>query len=329
MTASSRPGRAERRAVAAMMDEALEREVLRGLSAPRKTLPPKLFYDDRGARLFEQICKQPEYYPTNTEVEILRAHAGDIASLAGPRTAVIEYGSGAGLKTRLLLDAVRPVSYTPIEISKNQLDGVTRRLRQAYPNVAMYPLCADYTRPFTLPALPPHERKVAFFHGSTLGNFHPDQAVAFLRGVRAVVGDDGAMVLGADRRKDKAVLEAAYNDAAGVTAEFNLNMLRRLNREMAADFDVDRFRHVAFFNDAQGRIEMHLESLEDQAVSVAGETIRFRKGETIWTESSYKYDEAGLASIVEAAGFRVKQSFTDAAQRFWVVFLEARREVAA
>lgn len=316
--------RGERRKATTPIGDDLRAEVLSGLRAPRKTLPPKLFYDDRGARLFEQICKQPEYYPTRSEIEILRAHANDIAALAGPRTAMIEYGSGAGIKTRLLLDALRPVSYTAVEISKNQLDGVTRRLQQAYPHVAMYPVCADYTSSFNLPALPPHERKLAFFPGSTLGNFHPDQAIAFLRRVRSLVGDSGVMVLGVDRRKDTRTLEAAYNDAAGVTAQFNLNMLERLNRQLDGTLDLRRFRHVALYNDEKNRIEMHLESLEDQAASVAGETIRFAKGETIWTESSYKYDEGSLASIVEPAGFRVQGLFTDAHDRFWVAFLHAR-----
>ena len=305
------------------MDAALREEVLRGLRAPRKTLPPKLFYDDRGARLFEEISKLPEYYPTRTEVEILRAHMPDIARLAGPSCAVIEYGSGAGVKTRLLLDALKPVSYTAIEISEKQLLGVTKRLAAAYPDVEMHPVNADYTRPVTLPPLPRHERRLAFFPGSTIGNFHPDQATAFLRNVRALVGERGAMVLGADRRKDKKVLEAAYNDAAGVTAAFNLNMLARLNREMESQFDLERFRHVAFFNDDKSRIEMHLESVLDQTVMVAAESIHFDKGETIWTESSYKYDESRLASVVEAAGFRVRQLFSDSEKRFWVVYLEA------
>lgn len=315
--------RIERRDVATSMDEELREEVLRGLRAPRRSLPPKLFYDDRGARLFEEICRQPEYYPTRTEIAILRANAGAMADLAGDRAAVIEYGSGAGIKTRLLLDALAPVSYTAVEISRRQLVGVTRRLAAAYPRVAMFPVCADYTKPFTLPALPPHDRRVAFFPGSTLGNFHPEQATAFLRRVRALVGEGGAMVLGADRRKDPAILEAAYNDAAGVTAEFNLNMLRRLNRELAATFDLERFRHRAFFNAEQSRIEMHLESLRDQRVRVAGETIALARGETIWTESSYKYDEQTLGSLIEQTGFRIARLFSDAKAKFWVVFLES------
>ena len=307
----------------ALEEPALRDEVLRGLRAPRKTLPPKLFYDDRGARLFEQICKLPEYYPTRAELEILETRMDDIARLAGPRCAVIEYGSGAGVKTKLLLDALRPVSYTAVEISEKQLTGVTRRLQRAYPDIEMHPVNADYTRPFTLPRLPPHERRLAFFPGSTLGNFHPDEATAFLRRVRGVVGDRGAMVLGVDRRKSREVLEAAYNDASGVTAAFNLNMLEHLNRELDAGFDLGRFRHHAFFNADASRIEMHLVSTATQTVRVAGEEIPFREGESIWTESSYKYDEARLERVVADAGFRVRQLFTDPDERFWVTFLEA------
>jgi L-histidine N-alpha-methyltransferase len=298
-------------------------EVLRGLTAPRKTLPPKLFYDDRGARLFEEICKQPEYYPTRTELEILEAHVGDIATLAGPGCAVIEYGSGAAVKTRLLLDALKPVSYTAVEISEKQLIGVTNRLKREYPHIEMHPVNADYTKPFTIPGLPAGARRLAFFPGSTIGNFHPDQAAAFLRNVRELVGDSGAMVMGVDRRKNRQVLEPAYNDAAGVTAAFNLNMLTRINREHDADFNPDRFRHRALFNDEASRIEMHLVSTEDQVVHVAGTPIRFAKDETIWTESSYKYDEARLERVVCTAGFQIGALFTDDEERFWVAFLQS------
>jgi dimethylhistidine N-methyltransferase len=319
---ASRPARARGDvAEPAAMDQALREEVLRGLRAPRKTLPPKLFYDDRGARLFEAICALPEYYPTRVELEILRAHLDDIARLAGPRCAMIEYGSGAGVKTRLLLEALEPVSYTAIEISEKQLFGVTQRLRERYPRIEMHPVCADYTRPFTLPPLPPHDRRLAVFPGSTIGNFHPAQATAFLRNVRDLVGQRGAMLLGVDRRKDRRILEAAYNDATGVTAAFNLNMLARLNREMDAGFDLSRFRHHAFFNEEAGRIEMHLVSTIAQTVHVGGEPIRFEAGESIWTESSYKYDRAALDRMVAGAGFSVDCLFSDPDDRFWVAWL--------
>ena len=304
-------------------DARLATEVLRGLRARQKTLPPKLFYDDRGARLFEQICKQPEYYPTRTEIAILETHARDIAGMAGPRCAVIEYGSGQGLKTTLLLEAlVSPASYTAVEISARQLDGVTRRLQRRYPHIPMHPVHADYTREFTVPALPPHARKLAYFPGSTIGNFHPEEAAAFLRRVRRVVGEGGAMVLGVDRRKDRGILEPAYNDAEGVTAQFNLNILAHLNQLLGADFDLSQFRHRAFFNEEASRVEMHLEAVTPQAVTVAGETIDFAAGETIWTESSYKYDEARLAHMVAAGGFAVRRLFTDAPGLFWVAVLE-------
>lgn len=303
---------------------ALAAEVLRGLQSARKTLPPKLFYDATGARLFERICEQPEYYPTRAELEILEARAPEIAALAGPRCALIEYGSGAGVKVTLLLDAMdRPAAYVPIDISHEQLRSVAADLAAAYPDVAVRPLCGDYSQPLELPPLPPDARRVGFFPGSTIGNFQPAEATAFLRRVRRTVGAHGALILGVDRRKDPAVLHAAYNDAAGVTAAFNLNLLTRLNRELGADFDVERFAHRAFFNDAASRVEMHLVSLDDQAVHVAGAAIRFEAGETIWTESSYKYDEARLDDVVGAAGFRVRTRWTDAGDRFWVAFLES------
>lgn len=327
MTAPTRHRRADERADAQPTGAPPEwlPEVLAGLRASPKELPPKLFYDDRGARLFEEICRLPEYYPTRTELAILERHAGDIAALAGPRCAVIEYGSGQGIKTRLLLDALdAPATYTAVEISARQLEGVTRRLQRQYPDIPMHPVHADYTKAFTLPPLPPHARRLAFFPGSTIGNFDPSLAAAFLRNVRDVVGDNGALVLGVDRRKVPAIIEPAYNDAAGVTAAFNLNMLARLNREAGANFDLDRFRHRAFFNQDASRIEMHLESLSAQDVTIAGETVRFEAGESIRTECSYKYDESAFEALVARGGFRVRQLFTDPAQLFWVAFLQAR-----
>ena len=313
---------------AAAADPALCAEVLRGLRGTPKTLPPKLFYDAEGARLFEAICALDEYYLTRAELEILERHVGEIAALAGPRCALVEYGSGAGVKVRLLLDALaEPVAYVPIDISREQLARVARDLAARYPHVQVRPLCADYTQHLRLPALPADARRLAFFPGSTIGNFHPAEAAAFLRRVRRAIGHPpasrapGALVLGVDRRKDAHTLHAAYNDRAGVTAAFNLNVLRRLNRELGADFDLERFRHCAFFDRRTSRIEMHLESLEAQTVRVAGETIAFERGETIWTESSYKYDRARLDRVAAAAGFSVDHLWTDAGERFWVVFL--------
>jgi L-histidine Nalpha-methyltransferase len=299
-------------------------EVLAGLRDERKTLSPKFFYDEHGSWLFEQICEQPEYYLPRSEIEILRAHARDIAALAGPRSALIEYGSGAGVKVRPLLDALNdPASYTPVDISARQLTEVAASIASDYPDVVVQPVCADYTRRFELLPLPSHDRRVAFFPGSTIGNFHPVQAISFLQQVRHAVGPGGALILGVDRSKDPALLNAAYNDAAGVTAEFNLNVLRRLNRELEASFDLGRFRHVAFFDEDASRIEMHLESVTSQVVRVAGEEITFARGETIWTESSYKYSHERLDAVVAAAGFGIERLWTDARDRFWVAFLNA------
>ena len=298
-------------------------ETLGGLCSTPKTLPPKLFYDEAGARLFEEICLLPEYYLTRTELSILRGCVDEIAALAGPRTALIEYGSGAGIKVRLLLDAFRdPAAYIAVDISEEQLARVATDLSARYPTVQISSVAADYTRPVPLPVLPPEARRVAFFPGSTIGNFHPAEAAAFLTRVRRTVGPNGAVILGVDRRKDMAVLNAAYNDAAGVTAEFNLNMLRRINRELGGNFDLSAFRHRAFFNDDASRIEMHLVSQREQAVRIADVTVKFQKGETIWTESSYKYDEERLNELAGEAGLRVSRLWTDPRQWFWIAFLE-------
>ena len=305
-----------------VQDAGTRREAVRALLDTPKTLPPKLFYDDAGARLFEQICTLEEYYLPRAELEILHARATELAELAGPHCALVEYGSGAGVKIRILLDALsQPVAYVPIDISGEQLERVADELRAAYPGLAVHPVRADFTAPLVLPAATPRARRIAFFPGSTIGNFHPKEAVAFLRRVRMTVGHDGALVLGVDRRKDERALHAAYNDRAGVTAAFNLNILARLNREAGATFDLSRFRHHAFFNQMESRIEMHLESLDDQIVSVGGVPIEFDRGETIWTESSYKYDRQRLDDLVSAAGFTITRLWSDARDQFWVAFL--------
>jgi dimethylhistidine N-methyltransferase len=304
-------------------DPRLREEALRGLLAERKTLPPKLFYDARGAELFERICALDEYYVTRAELAILREHVAEIAALAGPRCALVEYGSGAGVKVRLLLDALdAPAAYVPIDISREQLARVAASLAGEYPHVAVRPLCADYTAPLRLPRLPAGARRLAFFPGSTIGNFHPTEAAAFLRRMRRSLGPGGALILGVDRRKAAATLHAAYDDREGVTAAFNLNVLARLNRELGADFALDRFRHRAFYAAGPGRVEMHLESLAEQEVRVAGARVRFARGETIWTESSYKYDRARLRALAAAAGFRERRVWTDARRQFWVTLLD-------
>jgi dimethylhistidine N-methyltransferase len=302
--------------------DGVRRDVLAGLRATPKTLPPKLFYDDAGAALFERICELPEYYLTRAELEILEACAPELARHIGPRAVLVEYGSGAGVKVRLLLDAlVAAAAYVPVDISAAQLRRVADEIRAVYPGLDVRPLCADFTRPLTLPALAPGERPVAFFPGSTLGNFHPPEAAAFLRRIARTVGRQGAIVLGLDRRKAAATLEAAYDDAQGVTAAFNRNLLARINRELGADFDLAAFEHRAVWNAAESRVEMHLESRRAQAVRVAGIRIAFAAGERIWTECSYKYDDRALAALAAAAGLTVERRWTDAGDRFWVLLL--------
>jgi dimethylhistidine N-methyltransferase len=299
-------------------------DVLCGLTASRKTLPAKLFYDDTGARLFERICTLDEYYLTRTELSILRRCVGEVAERVGRRAALVEYGSGAGVKVRLLLDALRdPAAYVPIDISHEQLARVSSELAGDYARVAIRPLCADYTLPLSLPHLPEHGTRLAFFPGSTIGNFHPAEATVFLRRIRRTVGPGGMLLLGVDRRKDAAMLNAAYDDREGVTAAFNLNVLRRINRELGADFDLARFRHKAFFNEDAGRVEMHLEATSAHDVDVGGTIVSFARGETIWTESSYKYDREQLTTVTAAAGFAIERLWTDADDRFWVALLVA------
>lgn len=302
--------------------DAVRAEVLRGLLGEPKTLPPKLFYDRTGARLFEEICELPEYYLTRTELAILEERAAEIALLCGEHTALIEYGSGAGVKVRVLLDElVNPAAYVPVDISMEQLAAVSAERARQYPHLRVAPVHADYTTRFALPPLPDDTRRVAFFPGSTIGNLHPAEATAFLHRVRATVGSRGALILGVDRRKDPSILHAAYNDAAGVTAAFNLNLLTRLNRELNATFDLATFRHFAAFNDDASRIEMHLESTVAQRVYVAGTPVDFERGETILTECSYKYDLEFLEAVIRPAGFRIQELWTDDRNWFWVGFL--------
>jgi dimethylhistidine N-methyltransferase len=300
----------------------LRDEVLRGLQSLPKSLPPKLLYDARGARLFERITTLDEYYLTRAEVETLTARAAEISELAGARCALIEYGAGSGTKARILLDAMdQPAAYVPIDVSADQLARQSREISARYPRLAVRSVCADYTDRFVLPPLPPHARRLAFFPGSTIGNLRPTEATVLLQRIRHTVGPTGALVLGVDCLKDAMTLEAAYNDRRGVTAAFNLNVLLRLNRELGADFDLAQFRHRAWFNAAAGRIEMHLESLTAQTVHVAEVPIGFSRGETIWTESSYKYNRPQLDSIAAAAGFSIDHVWTDRQHRFWVAFL--------
>ena len=286
---------------------AIAADALAGLSATPKTLPSKYFYDARGSALFEAITRTPEYYPTRVELALLARAMPGIAQAIGPRAHVVEYGSGSGRKTERLLDGLRdPVAYTPIEISRTAVLDATARLAGRFPAVEMLPVCADFTRAVALPA--PRRaaaRTLVFFPGSTLGNFEHDEAVALLRGMRATMGADGAALVGFDRVKDAATLEAAYNDADGVTAAFTLNLLARLNREIGCDFDLDGFRHRARYSAARERIETDLVRARAQVVHVAGRSIAFAEGEAMRVEVSHKYTEDRIAALAARAGLRV------------------------
>jgi len=300
----------------------LRATILAGLRSTPKTLPSTLFYDEAGAALFEQICTLPEYYLTRTEESILSARANDIAALMGPRVALIELGSGAATKVRPLLAALRdPVAYVPVDVSREQLMEVAAERAREFPQLQVMPVWADYTAGVPVPALPTDARRVTFFPGSTIGNLTPEEASSFLRTVRDLVDTDGGMILGVDRRKDRAALDAAYNDAQGVTAEFNLNILEHLNRDFNADFDISAFRHVAFFNEEEGRIEMHLKAVVANTFRVLDDEFHVDEGELIRTEVSYKYDRARLDAVAHAGGWRVEQLFTDEHDRFWVAWL--------
>lgn len=308
----------------------LREEVLHGLRQTPKTLPPKLFYDSRGAALFDEITRLDEYYLTRTELAILRDNARAIASAIGAGSVLLEYGSGEAEKIRIVLDQMRgsnaPGAYVPIDVSAAQLERIAGELRQLYPEIPVIPVAADYTKLVDLP-LPPAvraARRVAFFPGSTIGNLHPHEAVEFLERVAHTCGRGGAVILGADLRKDPDVLHAAYNDRQGVTAAFNRNILVHINHELGATFDPDTFRHYAYYNPVAGRIEMHLVSLEDQLVRIAGECVSFERGETIWTESSYKYTRRGLEALAREAGLAVIDFWTDPADAFAVLHLAVR-----
>lgn len=298
----------------------LRREVLAGLESDPKWLTPKLFYDAAGSHLFDAITALPEYYPTRTEIDILRACRDELAVLLGPRVVLLEPGGGNGLKARLLLDVLDVATYVPIDIARRHLFAAAGALAKDYPEVAVHAVCADFTRPLALPTLPQGGRRVAFFPGSSIGNFDPPNARALLGRFAALAGPGGALLIGADLVKDAARLEAAYDDAQGVTAAFNLNVLARLNREHDADFDLDRFSHRAHYNRDARRVEMHLVSRVAQRVSVEGRRIVFDPGETIHTENAYKYDVAGFRALAEAAGFRPWREWLDP-EGLFAVFL--------
>jgi dimethylhistidine N-methyltransferase len=302
-------------------------DVLRGLALPVKSIPSLYFYDQRGSELFDAITALPEYYPTRTEIAILEAHGAEMAAAIGPGVRLIELGSGSALKTELLLARLEtPAAYVPVEISREHLRASAARIAADFPGLEVLPVNADFTEPFDLPE-PRHavvHRNVAFFPGSTIGNFPRPMAADLLQATRQEVGAGGAMLIGVDLEKNRAILEQAYNDSAGVTAQFNLNLLARLNRELGANFDLGAFRHHAVWDDARGRIEMRLVSQRAQRVSLGGRQFQFAAGEILVTEYSHKYSLEGFRALAEANGFSVARVWTDPERLFSVQLLEAQ-----
>ena len=300
-------------------------DVIAGLSLPEKALSPKYFYDAEGSRLFEAICRLKEYYPTRCELALTSAHLDDIGRFAGDGCQLIEYGSGESLKTRLLIRRLRPSAYVPVDISESALQAAAKRLARTFPWLDILGVAGDFMQPLKLPVYRARGtgRLVTYFPGSTIGNLTPDEAQAFLRMSRGQIGRRGAMLVGVDLKKDANVLHAAYNDAKKITAAFNLNLLARINRELDADFKLKQFAHYAFYNVAQGRIEMHLVSLDRQTVNIGRHRFRFDVGESIHTENSCKYSVDEFSALALAAGFRTDRVWKDARGYFALFGLSA------
>ena len=296
-------------------------EVLRGLRAPRKWIAPKFFYDAAGSALFDAITQLPEYYLTRTEIGILNEHSGAIARHVAANACLVEYGSGSSVKARILLDACRPAAYVPVDISKDHLERSAKMVFDDYPELSVYPTCADYSAPFELPQPAAALPRVAFFPGSSIGNFDPAAADVFLAAVCRLVGVGGYLIIGVDTKKDSRVLAAAYNDAAGVTACFNRNLLRHVNAAVGANFDAAAFDHRAVYNAEAGRIEMYLDATRDQVVAIDGERIAFRCGETLHTENSYKYAPDEFVAKAGRAGLDCVDVYQDRQRRFMVLLL--------
>jgi len=302
---------------------ALARDVVDGLSQHPKRLPPKYFYDVAGSELFEQITLLPEYYPTRTELGILRERGSAIAAFVPNGAALVEFGAGATTKVRLLLNECAFAAYVPVDISGDFLKAQADALRRDFPRLAVLPVTADFTAPFALPETIAGKPKVGFFPGSTIGNFEPHEACAFLRTARDILGQNARMIVGVDLEKDDRVLYEAYNDKAGVTARFNLNLLNRINRELGGNFDASAFTHRAIYNRERHRIEMHLISRKAQTVRVLGRSFSFRAGETIHTENSYKYSLERFAALARGSGWTPRACWTDSAGMFSVHALVA------
>jgi dimethylhistidine N-methyltransferase len=304
------------------INEDFRDDLIEALSRTPKTISPKWFYDERGSGLFEQITALPEYYPTRTETALLRRIAGELAEGVPDGAALVEFGSGASAKTQILLDATPQFStYVPVDISVEALDAAAERIKTAYPGLEVRPVAGDFTRPIELPAEISGRRAVGFFPGSTIGNFGPQSAAAFLRSVSQLLGQGASLIVGLDIVKEPEVLERAYDDAAGVTAAFNMNLLRRANNEAGADFDLRAFEHRAVWNAQESRIEMHLVSRTRQDVHVAGRTFRFEAGEALHTENSYKFTCKGFEAMAAATGWRLGRSWISPPPEFAVFVL--------
>ncbi|MFG0332231.1 MAG: L-histidine N(alpha)-methyltransferase [Maioricimonas sp. JB049] len=300
------------------------KDVLRGLSRSPRTLPCKYLYDQRGSHLFDAICELDEYYPTRTELNIMRESIHEMAERIGPQAGIVEYGSGSSLKTELLLEALdSPVAYVPVDISDQHLHAAADRMSELFPDVDVIPIHADFTDRVKLPEFPRTSRRIsAYFPGSTIGNFTPEEAAGLLARIAETCQRGGGLLIGFDLQKDVRILEAAYDDSDGVTAQFNLNLLERINREIDADFDPEQFQHRAMYNREYNRVEMHLESLTAQSVTIAGCVFQFDAGETICTEHSHKYTIDGFSALAASAGLRLAQHWTDPQQLFAVAFLD-------
>ncbi len=298
-------------------------DVLRGLEKRPVSIPPKYFYDAKGSRLFDAITHLPEYYPTRTETAILTENASDIAQRVGTGSLLVEPGGGSCEKVHILLEGLKPCAYVPMDISKDFLQLAAEELAIEYPWLEIHAVCTDFTREMHVPPSAPEGTHVAFFPGSSIGNFTPDTAVEFLQAIVQLIGAGGYLLIGVDLKKDKAILEAAYNDKQGITAEFNLNLLTRINRELGADFDESNWQHKALYNERDGRIEMYLLSKTDQAVQLNGDRFEFKQGDSIHTENSYKYTADEFVQLAERAGFVSGKLWIDKKRLFSVHLFKA------
>ncbi|WP_374406077.1 L-histidine N(alpha)-methyltransferase [Pelagerythrobacter sp.] len=305
------------------VDRAFRADVLEGLRQPQKAIPARWLYDDAGSQLFEDITQVEEYYPTRAETEILRTRGGEFADAIGPGRAVVEFGSGSSVKTPLLLEAIEPAAYVPLDIAGDFLRAAAEDLSAKFPGLPVHPVEADFMREVALPDAAAATPKLGFFPGSTIGNMVPRTAVDLLRTMRATLGAGSMLLIGMDLIKDPAVLEAAYDDAAGVTAEFNLNLARRINRELGGTIPVDKLRHIARWNDDFARIEMHLEAQTDMRFEVAGESFALAKGETIHTENSHKFSRRSSNALLLAGEWTPVKRWKDAEGRFSLILAEA------